>query len=39
MLVEEDVFELEIAVDARVVVDVADGADELCKDLLDFLDG
>ncbi|KAL5379126.1 hypothetical protein PMIN02_011039 [Paraphaeosphaeria minitans] len=36
VLVEQDVLELEIAVDARLVVHVRDGADELGEDLLDL---
>jgi hypothetical protein len=36
VLVEQDVFELQVAVDARLVVDVRDGADELGEDALDL---
>lgn len=39
MLVEQDVFELEIAVDTRLLVDIANGTDQLGKGLLDLLDG
>jgi hypothetical protein len=35
VLVEQDVFELEVAVDARLAVDIGDGADELGEDALD----
>jgi hypothetical protein len=36
MLVQQDVLELQIAVDARLVVDVGHGADELGEDALDL---
>lgn len=39
MLVEEDIFELEVAVDAVLLVDVCDCADKLGKYLLDLFDG
>lgn len=39
MLVEKDVLELEIAVDAVLLVDVGDGANELGEGLLDLVDG
>jgi hypothetical protein len=35
MLVQQYVLELEVAVDARLAVDVGDGADELGEDALD----
>jgi hypothetical protein len=35
VFVQQYVLELEVAVDAGFVVDVGDGADELCEDLLD----
>jgi hypothetical protein len=35
VLVEQDVLELEVAVDARLAVDIGDGADELGEDALD----
>jgi hypothetical protein len=38
VLVEENVLQLEIAVDAWLVVNVADRTDKLCKYLLDFVD-
>ncbi len=39
VLVEEDVFELEVAVHAVLLVNVGHGADELGEDLLDLVDG
>jgi len=36
MLVQQDVFQFEVAVDTGLVVDVRDCADKLRKDLLDF---
>lgn len=39
MLVEEDVFELQVAVDAVLLVHVGDGAHKLGEGLLDFVDG
>lgn len=39
VLVEEYVFELEVAVHAGLQVDVGDGAHELGEGLLDFVDG
>lgn len=39
MLVEEDIFELEVAMDAVLLVDVCDGSDELGEALLDLVDG
>jgi uncharacterized membrane protein YccF (DUF307 family) len=41
MLVQQNVLELQVAVDARLVVDIGDGADELGEDALNFegLDG
>lgn len=38
MLVEKDVLELEVTVDAVLLVDVCDGSDELGEGLLDFVD-
>jgi hypothetical protein len=39
VLVEEDVLELEIAVDAGLLVDITNGADQLRESLLDLFDG
>lgn len=39
VLVEEDILQFEIAVNAGLVMNVADRTNKLCKDLLDFLDG
>jgi hypothetical protein len=36
VLVQQDVLELQVAVDARLVVNVRDGADELGEDALDL---
>jgi len=37
VLVEEDIFEFQIAVDTRLLMYICDGADELGKNLLDFV--
>lgn len=39
MLVEQDVLELEVTMDAVLLVDVCDGSDELGEALLDLFDG
>lgn len=36
VLVEEDVLELQVTVDARVFVNIGDGTDKLGENLLDF---
>jgi hypothetical protein len=36
MLVQQYILELQVAVDARLVVDIADGADELGENALNF---
>lgn len=39
MLVEENVFELEVAMDAVLLMDVCDGSDELGEAFLNLVDG
>lgn len=39
MLVEQDILEFEVAVDAALLVNVCDGSDELGEGLLDLVDG
>jgi hypothetical protein len=36
VLVQQDVLEFQVSVDTGLVVDVCDGADELCEDALYF---
>lgn len=38
MLVEQDIFELQVAMDAMLLVDVCDSSDELSECLLDLVD-
>lgn len=38
MLVEQDVLELEVAMDAVLLMNVCDSADELAEGLLDLVD-